>query len=294
MRTLKSRLVYWVFGAVTLLLASHVKADFLLYGTTWGDGETPSTLVQLDPSTGQLIQTIGSVGYAVNGLDWDPGSGVLYGTTSVNDASYTGLISIDTTTGAGTPVGTGWGTLPDFNLTVVAMTIDSGGNAFGWLEPNSEDLVSIDTGAGTISTIGDSGVSTSGQGLSFDTSDTLFLVVNNGLPDVYTVNVATGATTFLGTVADATASWAHHGDFNPDNGLYYGIRETLGTPSSLVLIDMSGLTQTGTLTTDIDELHTLAFVGIIPEPSSLWLLSLGALLAVSARRRAARRRAQAV
>lgn len=54
-----------------LILASFVaNAQVALYGTI-GAGSTPSTLVRLDPATGSVTQTIGSVGYAVNGLTFD-------------------------------------------------------------------------------------------------------------------------------------------------------------------------------------------------------------------------------
>lgn len=54
-----------------LMLASFVaNAQVTLYGTI-GAGRTPSTLVRLDPATGSVTQTIGPVGYVVNGLTFD-------------------------------------------------------------------------------------------------------------------------------------------------------------------------------------------------------------------------------
>ena len=52
-----------------------------------------STLVQIDPQTGALIRTIGSVGYTVNGLAWDCTagnckSGTLYATTALGDTHF--------------------------------------------------------------------------------------------------------------------------------------------------------------------------------------------------------------
>ena len=85
----------------------------ILYGTMgYGSQFGPSTLYELDPETGDIIREIGRVGYTVNGLAYDATNGTLYGSTSVNDPSWTGLIEIDTSTGAGTPIGLPIGAVP--------------------------------------------------------------------------------------------------------------------------------------------------------------------------------------
>src|SRR5512140_3416250 len=63
-----------------------------------------STLLRLDPLTGALLETIGPVGYTVNGLAWDRTAEKLYATTAIGDVKFHGLITIDARTGAGTPV----------------------------------------------------------------------------------------------------------------------------------------------------------------------------------------------
>ena len=74
----------------------------ILLGTT-GTG-TPSTLIEIDPATGLTLRTAGPVGFIVNGLEFDPATNTLFGSTAVFDPVHNGLIGIDQTTGAGTPV----------------------------------------------------------------------------------------------------------------------------------------------------------------------------------------------
>lgn len=218
-----------------------------LYGTT-GTGSGTSTLVQLDPVTGAVVSTIGNIGYRVNGLTYDPASGKLYATTSTQDANFaSGLIAIDRTTGAATPIGTGSG------LRLVNVVTASGtGSLFGWTE-DSDDLVVWNPTAGTATVVGDSGLSTYEQTLAFDKrTGTLFLI--NGDGRVYNVNTATGAVTQIATVNGT----AHHGDFAA-NGRVYAIDATGGGAKNIRIIDPATGNEIGTLTT-VNDLHTLAFL----------------------------------
>lgn len=120
-----------------------------LFGTTRSGGPI-STLVEINPTTGALISIIGSVGYAVNGLTYDVTTETLYGTTSFNDPSFSsGLLSINITTGAGTPIGAGGvgATLGDD--TSALLTSNSAGQLYSWLEANQDDLILWDKAAGT-------------------------------------------------------------------------------------------------------------------------------------------------
>lgn len=104
---------FWTCFSMKLLVylfcffAKDLAAD-ILYGTI-GDGSFPqSTLVVIDQNTGAVERTIGPVGYIIIGLAFDPTTGNLYATSSINDLNFTGLFIIDTTTGAGTPIRPGW------------------------------------------------------------------------------------------------------------------------------------------------------------------------------------------
>ncbi len=232
-----------------------------LFGTT-GNGATASTstLVEINPATGELIATIGDVGYLVNGLTWDARSRTLYATTSTNDGSFPdGLITIDLMTAAGTPVGTGAG----FGAVVCAAS-NSAGQVYAWWDPSEDDLVVFDTLTGLATPVGESGIGTGGQGLAFNPDDVLYLVQYGG--DTYTIDTTTGAATFVGTIG--IPSTAHHGDFEPKSGLYYGIDVPGSGTKNLVVADLASLTLVNTIPT-IDDLHTLTFIDTTDTASAL-------------------------
>lgn len=264
------RLVRWALLLVTAgILAACGDDDNqtlirqrVLFGTTLGSTLLgPSDLVVLNPNTGAYIRTVGSTGYNVNGLAYDQTTGKLYATTTASDPVFpSGLIEINTTTGAGTPIGTGHG----LAATAVSLTVDSTGQLYAWQEPGVDSLVTIDKVTGLGALVGDSGLSTSELGLAFDGNDILWLVDSGG--DAYTINTLTGAPTLIGTLPVARA---HHGTFHPATGLYWGIDETddsaAGAPTrNLYVIDMGTGTLVDTLPT-VDYLHTIAF-------SSKWVL----------------------
>jgi hypothetical protein len=261
--------------AVIMFCATTAWGSVLL-GTT-GDGcrYTPddcpgSTLVEIVPATGATLRTIGPVGYVVNGLEYDATTGKLYGSTSVSDPVYNGLIEIDIYTGAGTPIGVHkWGLEgedegnPVNNITAVNnITVDSTGQMFGWWEPE-DDLVRIDKDTGIATRVGESGVKTWENGLDFDSLDTLYMVNFKGESDdtpggIYTVNPSTGAATETDTGFIGTS--AHHGDFDLSSNLYYGISES-GGPRSLVVADLSTELPENSTFADLDDsIHTLTFV----------------------------------
>jgi DNA-binding beta-propeller fold protein YncE len=243
-----------------------------LFGTVNNNG---STLVELDPATGALIQTIGAVGFTINGLTYDSTTGTLYGSAR----SGGGLVTINMTTGAGTLVAGVWNTVVSGHQPVL-LASNSAGQLYSWLDPSEDDLLLVNKVAGTASVVGESGIGTGTHGMAFDGSDTLYLFQSG---DIYTVNTTTGAAKL---VDSAGFNIAHHGDFQPSTGLYYGIDQTGGGAKNLVLINVGALS-VSTLTT-IDDLHTLAFIDDvrgIPEPSTWALMAAGVAMAALRRRR---------
>jgi len=245
------------FSFVIMVTATATSSAALLYGTSNAGGPA-SDLYAVDPTTG-TTSLIGNVGYAVNGLESFDGR--LWGTTSVNDPNFHGLIEIDPTTGAGTPIGGGWsGDL------IVELAFDSSGNAYAWTE-DSDGLVTIDLLSGTHSAaLGDSGIGSYEHGIAFDLNDMLYMV--NSDEDIFTVDTITGA----GTLSTGNHGfYAHHGDIDPASGIYYGL-DFFESPHQLRLVDLAS----GSLQSSVDldrQLHTLAWASV-PEPAT-------AVLAVS-------------
>ncbi len=260
-------------GASTVPLGTTDGNDVVLLATTRGSQSTSpitlSTLVVLDPETGATLSTIGEVGYAVNGLEQDPTTGKLYASTSGWDPNHHGLIEIDPTSGAGTPIGDpGWG-LTGLSTVVNNITVDSEGQMFGWWEAienqlSQDNLVSIDKGSGVATLVGDSEVSEAFMhGLDFNDSDELYLVHFEGV--VYTIDPQTGLATFVGNLG----STAHHGDFHPSSDLYYGISGAPRSEQALVVANLEDLTFEDPLDALDDNIHTLTFYQPALLPSTL-------------------------
>lgn len=233
--------------------AKDLSAD-ILYGTIGDAGSGgPDTLVVIDQNTGGVERTIGPIGYIINGLAYDPTTGNLYATSSDHDP-FTGLLTIDTTTGAGTPIGPGWSGV----AILVCLACDSTGQLYAWNEflgATQDDLASVNKVTGTFAMFPDSTIDTGPLGLDFDASNTLWLV-NYDL-FVYTVNTTTGLATYSGF---PIASLAHHGKFHPQTGQYWGIDQKGGAnPRNIVIFDPTTWTMVNTLPT-VNDLHTLAFV----------------------------------
>jgi len=262
MRTKSFGIVAVVLVLVVGLLAPEASAQRLLGTLNPGDSGNPvtSTLVEIDPVTGGLVSTIGSVGYAVNGMSWDATTGTLWATTTDWDPLFpNGLIMIDPVTAAATTVGSGAGQL------VNVPTTNSAGQVYGWTE-DSDDPVLWNTAAGTVTVLGASGIDSRLQGLAFDATDTLYLVQdfdwNGDGQSVYTINTTTGAATAVGALPSLPNGYAHHGKFHPVTNLYYGIDAAGGRlppPRNLLVIDIGTLSVVNTIPT-VDNLHTLVFM----------------------------------
>jgi hypothetical protein len=213
-----------------------------------------SVLVELDATTGEFVKTIGTVGYGVNGLEYDARRGKLYGTTTNWDGRSTsggaeplrfpsGLISIDMKTGAGTPIGS------SNSDNITNLTVNKAGQLYSWTE-TTDDLVTLST-TGVATVVGDSGLDTGSHGLAFDNSDHLWFF--NYDWEVYAMDLATGVASTVGSITDD----AHHGDFHPRTGKYWGL--DWSTPRNLNVVSMDPLEITTTLATGVDELHVITF-----------------------------------
>jgi hypothetical protein len=254
----------------------------ILYGTTGacnnpfpgGPCTETSTLVQLDPLTGALIGIIGPVGYTVNGLAWDPKSQTMYASTAIGDTAFHGLITIDLTSGAGTPVNPSainFGLAGDASP-IHSITINQAGRLVGWYDefvPGGTDtFVTIDKLTGIATEFPNTGLDTFQNGLSFDGENLLWNIdrPNRTSPEApptqfaYLLDPKTGKP--LGAVPLSPPTMAALGDFNPVSDLYYGLKFRPFAIPAVVHVEVVNLS-TGTVTElgqTVDDLHTLAFV----------------------------------
>jgi hypothetical protein len=227
--------------------------------------------VQIDPTTGALVKTIGPVGYTVNGLAWDPTTDKLYATTAVGDVSFHGLITIDPNTGQGTPVNplaVNYGL--DATSPVHSITIDSSGNAVGWYDEFgsgvTDTFVTFDKSTGIATEFNNTGINTGQNGFAFAKHDLLWNIdspkfVGGGLTQTaYLLDPTNGHPVDERDVSPPTA--AALGDFDPVGNQYYGLNFDTSTPGSgtfLVVINLKKGTVT-TLGQTADGLHVIAFV----------------------------------
>ena len=197
----------------TMLATSQAYGDRLF--ATSGAGGSPSTLYELDPATGATLREngIGPINFdEVVSIDFHPVTGVLYGISN----STRELITIDTETGAGTFVATITGSMAADSATKSPdMTFDSFGTLYTWSERNPDNLnvvvidkivIDIETGDFLVDSfeVGDNGLSgvsgTYQSGLDVDSEDTIYF--KDGSGDVYTVDAANGAVTFMVNIDD--------------------------------------------------------------------------------------------
>ena len=232
-----------------LLLSSPMCAQAqTLYAVDGAQGN-PSSLYILDATDGSVVQTIGTIGFDhVVAISFDPITGILFGHANhycgQNDGA---LITIDPATAGGTFVGCTGCTIPD-------VSFDSAGTLFGWAEQCSsglsdDDLVTIDLATGALTLVGDSGTNTEQTGLAFDSAGSLFMKPSS---DLYSVNPATGATTFLTSLSSFPNNMLA---FNASDVLYTGHR----FPTTLQTIDISTGTVTDLGTNGVTNLAGLAF-----------------------------------
>ena len=236
-----------------------------------------STLVQIDPSTGALVQVIGPVGYTVNGLAWDSTTDTLYATTAVGDVRFHGLITIDPATGAGTPVNPSvinYGLAPDPRFVgspIHSLTIDSNGRLAAWYDEFpppvgvTDTFITIDKSTGIATEFENTGLDTNQNGLAFARHDLLWNIDSpktaadgSVTQTAYLLDPTNGQPIDARDVAPPIA--AALGDFDPVGNKYYGLNFVVFSPeTALIVIDLKKGTVAAVGQT-VDGLHVIAFV----------------------------------
>jgi len=279
-----------ILAAVLLAVASPAAraAQPILLGTTGacnndfpgGPCKGHSTLVEIDPTTGALNRTIGPVGYVVNGLAWDARSGKLYATTAIGDVTFHGLITIDPSTGAGTPVdpaAVNFGLSGDASP-IHSVVIDPLGYTVGWYDefpapggpPVTDTFVRLNKRTGVATEFPDTGIDTFQNGVAFQAFGPFAILWNIDAPRVQ-ADGSTGQTAYVLNPLNGKPllsrpldppTMAALGDFHPGNHLYYGLEFVPFdpvAPTNLVVVDPIRGT-TSRIGPTVKGLHVLAFV----------------------------------
>lgn len=178
------------------LLGQATLADAFTYEDRFlfaADGKTgePGNLYRIDPDTG-ADALVGPIGFAITGLAM-AADGTLYGTeaTQSGNRGVARLVMINKTTGAGTVVGDLTDSSTTTNHTSTADCTFVGDRLLGWTE-TGDDLIEIDEATGSVTVVGDSGVSSSGSGTAMAPDGTLYFVPGRVNGNLYTINPITG------------------------------------------------------------------------------------------------------
>jgi hypothetical protein len=235
----------------------------ILYGADGAGGNASTNLYVLDPTTGAIVTTVGPIGFAVTGLAVHPTTGILYGTTgNASPVEPGALITIDTTTGAGTLVGQ----LVPGNETAADITFGSNGTLYGWLEANTDDLVTIDLTTGAATVVGDAGLSTAGAALA-GSGNPLTLAGSGDGGLLHQIDTGTGAATPTVTLDGTTDTEISASDFH-SGGTLFAVRLDTDPPRPAELVTIN--TTTGAITvigSTVNRLDAIAFGLAAPGPS---------------------------
>jgi hypothetical protein len=230
-----------------------------------GSSATTSDLYTLDPATG-IATSIGPTGYALTGLALRPSDGVLFGATSTQSASHPfSLITIDTTTGAGTLVGA-FG----FSSALGDIAFSSDDTLYGF-RPDTRTLHTVNTSTGVATPVSGTPVvapSAFGMGCSFDSSDIFYVFAKRGDVPFYIVDPSTGTpTTQTSLSSPYTLMVVAAASFDTNDALWAVINES-GPIWHLSIIDVGTGVVTDVATID-NYFDALAWKGSAPPPPVL-------------------------
>jgi hypothetical protein len=260
---------------VGVALAGSAAAVPVLYGAAYSGPDGLSTFYSVDATSGAAT-AIGAIGFQrVSGMDFHPGTGVLYAVGERNDGSNVPvLITISLTTGAGTEVATlNGGATHVFGDAYSDISFRSDGALYAYLEPG-DGLGTIDFGTGALTQIDYTGVSGAGNGIAFSSGDVLHHANEAALHSLDQFTAAASQIAALTYPPLQTFPRVNAMDFDPATGaLYAAVRRDFA--NYLATIDpVTGLvTQIGASQNGLDALAVFT----VPEPGVLALLAAAAL-----------------
>jgi hypothetical protein len=279
-----SKLVAWSLLSLGLLAAAAGRGDAdFIYAADGQAGNPATNLYIINTADGNVATTVGSIGFAVTGMAFNPTTGVLYGVSAPKGTGTRQLITINTATGAGTAIGA-------LGVTIDEISFAADGTLFGWSGRTSgSSLYRINLTTGAATQVSLSGLTDFGVGFAINQTTGQAFLANAGASGVLrTVNLTTGAATPGPTLTGApfpTGSIDAMA-FDGSTLLALNLNETGpggsgNAPSATFLVSINPTT--GAVTTlgpSVPGLDALAFqpgTTVVPEPSSLLLCLVGAI-----------------
>jgi hypothetical protein len=270
------RLVSVVVVAGSMVVTAGAMADTLYVGTAMPT-DVAGQLYAVDPANaassliGSFLDGAGNP-YGITGLAVDQTTGVLYGSSSRQNASGGQLVTINPATALVTPIGSfGIGS------TMADITIDPvSGVMYGWESGGGHQLHTINTTTGLATVVGASSIPDfGGGGLAMDSGQVLYSTPDGSSgspPTLRTVDTGSGITAIVAALSAGPVNLSVNAmDFNSAWALFgvNGGGSTGGNTRHLVTINTSSgvLTDIGSLP---DRSDALAFVrNSVPE-SGTW------------------------
>ncbi len=223
---------YRLFAAAALLLcfAVDATAQDRVFVTTGGLGHI-ATLYEVDKDTAAVINTVGSLGVSIQGIAFDPTTGILWGVESRRAAGPPRVFTIDHSTAAVTLVGsTGVDSISD-------ITFRSDGRLYGRAARGTQ-LYLINKSSGVASLVGFSSGTSRGGGIAFDANDQLFLVSFE--PNAHELDPDTGATLSTLSFGQCGRSGRINGMDVGGLGNFYASERGRSNPGFVFLYDGAG------------------------------------------------------
>jgi surface protein len=241
-----------------------------LYGIDGSGGNSDANLYVLNPDTGEILATIGPVGYGMTGMAFHPDTDVLYAVSGGSGSNSKSLFTIDTETGEGTLLGV-MKDGDDTERLFPDISFRSDGRLYSF-NNSDRDLYTIDYTSCNgdddtdclVTKVGDNdGIGSNySYGLAFNSNDELYFFGNRE-DSFYQINPDTG--TIISEIeldpsgVDTVAAAAFD-----DNDVLYGSR-IYNSSNDLVTIDTTtGVVTSPGETDDMDDMDAIAFLIVPP------------------------------